>query len=116
MSLAKMSDLEGILKEMVITTKKYESSRLADLVQKNLVRNLRKHFSDVNDLGVKKAPFYVLIGARMPSILAEVSFINHPLEGKRLAMESYRQSIAEALADGVVNYIRTVKTSASAGN
>jgi N-acetylmuramoyl-L-alanine amidase len=50
----------------------------------------------------------------MPSILAEVSFINHPVEGKRLASPSYRQHLAEALAEGVKGYIRTVKL-ASAG-
>lgn len=114
MSLAKMSDLEGIL-EQLFNTKKDESSRLAGIVQKNIVKHLQKHFSQVRDLGVKKAPFYVLIGAQMPSILAEVSFINHPVEGKRLATESYRQRIAEALSAGIQDYIRTVKTSASAG-
>ena len=85
-------------------------------MQKNLVGHLQKHYSGVKDLGVKKAPFYVLIGAQMPSVLAEVSFINHPVEGERLATEGYRQRIAEALSAGVQSYIRTVKASARAGN
>jgi N-acetylmuramoyl-L-alanine amidase len=86
-----------------------ESSRLAGINQDNMIRQLRRNYRDVEDLGVKQAPFYVLIGAQMPSILAEVAFINHPVEGKRLASPVYRQRLAEALAAGIQSYIRTVK-------
>jgi len=108
MSLAKMSDLEDILQE-IFNSKMDESSRLAGSVQKQMMLSLRRHYRDINDLGVKQAPFYVLLGAQMPSILAEVSFINHPVEGKRLSTESYRQRLAEALAAGLKDYISTVK-------
>jgi N-acetylmuramoyl-L-alanine amidase len=113
MAVAKMSDLEDIVQE-IFNSKMDESSRLAGIVQKEMIGHLRRHYRDIKDLGVKQAPFYVLIGAQMPSILAEVSFINHPVEGKRLATASYRQHLAEALAEGVKGYIRTVKL-ASAG-
>lgn len=108
MSLAKMSDLEDILQE-IFNSKMDESSRLAGSVQKQMMLSLRRHYRDVKDLGVKQAPFYVLLGAQMPSILAEVSFINHPVEGKRLSTETYRQRLAEALAAGLKDYISTVK-------
>jgi N-acetylmuramoyl-L-alanine amidase len=113
MAVAKMSDLEDIVQE-IFNSKMDESNRLAGIVQKQMISHLRRHYRDIKDLGVKQAPFYVLIGAQMPSILAEVSFINHPVEGKRLASPSYRQHLAEALAEGVKGYIRTVKL-ASAG-
>ena len=79
-------------------------------VERSLQGALRRRYADVKDLGVKQAPFYVLIGAQMPSILAEVSFINHRTEGRRLADPKYRQLIAQALADGVKRYVRTIKT------
>ncbi len=108
MALAKMSDLEHILKE-IFNSKMDESSRLAESIQKNMVHGLRHKFKGVKNLGVKQAPFYVLIGAEMPSILAEVSFINHPVEGKRLASEQYRQLLVDSLAAGVMDYIQSVK-------
>jgi N-acetylmuramoyl-L-alanine amidase len=109
MSLAKMSDLEEILQE-IFNSKMDESSRLAASVQKTMIQHLRRSYQDIRDLGVKQAPFYVLLGAQMPSILAEVSFINHPMEGRRLSSQAYRQHLAEALSAGVQDYIRTVKT------
>jgi N-acetylmuramoyl-L-alanine amidase len=114
MAVAKMSDLEDIVQE-IFNSKMDESSRLAGIIQDNMIRQLRRNYRDVKDLGVKQAPFYVLIGAQMPSILAEVAFINHPVEGKRLASPVYRQHLAEALAAGIQSYIHTVKM-ASAGH
>jgi N-acetylmuramoyl-L-alanine amidase len=114
MALANMSDLQHLLKE-IYSSKMDESSRFADAVQRSLHGLLRRKYPDVKDLGVKQAPFYVLIGARMPSILAEISFINHRVEGKRLADPAYRQLVAQALADGVRRYARTVKTAAAPG-
>ena len=113
MALANMSDLQGLLKE-IYSSKMDESSRFADAVQRALHGTLRRKYPDVKDLGVKQAPFYVLIGAQMPSVLAEISFINHPKEGRRLADPAYRQIVAQALADGVKRYVRTVKTADAA--
>jgi N-acetylmuramoyl-L-alanine amidase len=111
MALANMSDLQDLLKE-IYTSKMDESSRFADAVQRSLHAALRRKYPDIKDLGVKQAPFYVLIGAQMPSVLAEISFINHKKEGRRLADPLYRQLIAEALAEGVKRYAKTVKTAA----
>ena len=113
MALANMSDLQDLLKE-IYSSKMDESSRFAAAVQRSLHGTLRRKYPDVKDLGVKQAPFYVLIGAQMPSVLAEISFINHKREGKRLGDPAYRQLVAQALADGVKRYVRTVKTADAA--
>ena len=113
MAVANMSDLQQIVKE-IQNSKMDESSQFAARVQRSLHDALHRKYPDVKNLGVKQAPFYVLIGAQMPSILAEVSFINHRKEGRRLADPAYRQLIAQALVDGVKRYVRTVKTASSA--
>jgi N-acetylmuramoyl-L-alanine amidase len=109
MAVANMSDLQQIVRE-IQNSKMDESSQFAARVQRTLHDTLHRAYPDVKNLGVKQAPFYVLIGAQMPSILAEVSFINHRTEGRRLADPKYRQLIAQALADGVKRYVRTIKT------
>jgi N-acetylmuramoyl-L-alanine amidase len=65
--------------------------------------------TNAKDLGVKQAPFQVLIGARMPSVLAEISFITHKQEGTLLKTDDYRQEIAQALFEGVIAYMRALK-------
>ncbi len=108
-STKNISQLQSILNDLMQNSKIKESSRLAGCVQQALVKRLRKSYENVNDLGVKQAPFYVLIGAQMPSILVEVSFISNKMEAKRLATAAYRQKIAEGLADGVQKYISEIK-------
>jgi len=78
-------------------------------VQTAMVRKLRTSNQQVRDLGVKQAPFIVLVGASMPSVLVEVSFLTHTQEGRLLGTGAYRQRIAEALLDGVRRYLRTLK-------
>jgi len=74
-------------------------------VQNSLVRGLKKKYSGIKNLGVKQAPFYVLLGARMPSILIETSFISNKTEGKRLMSDSYQTAVSNAITDGVEKYI-----------
>jgi len=100
-----ISDLDLILSDLMQNTKIEESTRLANLVQNNFVRGMRKKYSGINNLGVKQAPFYVLLGARMPSILIETSFISNKTECKRLMSNSYQTAIASAITDGVEKYI-----------
>ena len=64
--------------------------------------------------GVKQAPFVVLIGATMPSVLAEVSFISNPDEEKRLKTPDYRQKIAESLFQGIKSYAETLSSTKAA--
>ncbi len=103
-----ISDLQVILNDLMLNSKINESNRLARAVHGGLIRKIRRTYY-VRDLRVKQAPFYVLIGARMPSILIEVGFITHPTENRRLANARYRQRLAEALAAGVAAYARQLK-------
>ena len=100
----KMKDLEGLLEAIAANSKLHESRDFAGEVQRALVNALRAVNGEVRDLGVKQAPFFVLIGARMPSVLAEVSFLTNRREADLLATGAYRDRIAEALVQGVLRY------------
>jgi N-acetylmuramoyl-L-alanine amidase len=105
-------ELQDLVKRIVLAEKMTESRELAQRVQ----AALSKAKGTGPDRGVKQAPFVVLIGANMPSILAEVSFISNPDEEKVLRTPAYRQRIAESLLDGVRSYADTlsgVKTASS---
>ncbi|MEW6184471.1 MAG: N-acetylmuramoyl-L-alanine amidase, partial [Thermodesulfobacteriota bacterium] len=96
-STKRISDMQKILKDLMLNTKIDESSRLAGHIQKTLVESLNEKFAPVKNLGVKQAPFYVLIGAQMPSILVETSFISNDRERERLLQEDYLDQIVEGL-------------------
>jgi N-acetylmuramoyl-L-alanine amidase len=104
-----MHQLTDLVKAIALNNKLDESRDLAHLVQTSLVRRLRAADGEVRDLGVKQAPFVVLIGASMPSVLAEISFVTHPQEAQLLRTPAYRQRIAEALFDAIVRYQNTLK-------
>lgn len=99
-----MGDLERILSDRESDYKRDESLRLAHTIQNSIVERLKQSFN-VSNLGVKWALFYVLVGAKMPSILAEVSFISNREEERRLRDDVYRQRIAEGLLSGIKNYL-----------
>jgi N-acetylmuramoyl-L-alanine amidase len=99
------SEIDKILKDLKQDNKLEESLQLAHTVQASLVDTVMPVQKHVVNLGVKRAFFYVLINTQMPSILAEVGFISNPDEEKQLRKESYRQSIAEALYQGVKKYV-----------
>jgi len=80
--------------------------RLARNVQRGLVSHLRGKYQGVVDLGVKRGPFFVLVGAYMPCVLVETAFLTHPVEGRRLARESYRADLAEGLYGGIARFLR----------
>jgi len=105
-STRNISDLETILAGLMRNAKINESMRLASFVQNSLIRKLKQKFSNVKDLGVRQAPFYVLLGAEMPSILIETSFISNPLECRRLMNAKYQEELADAIADGIKGYIK----------
>ena len=96
-----MRQLPDIVKAITLNNKLDESRDLAEIVQGNLVSRLRKTESELPDRGIKQAPLVVLIGASMPSVLAEIGFVSTPEEGGRLKTAKYRQEIAEALRDAV---------------
>ena len=100
-----LNALQLILTDLMNTAKKDESLRLAHYVQENMIGHLESRYK-VTDLGVKQAPFYVLVNARMPSILAEISFISNPEEERLLSDGDHRQEIAEAILKGIKKYIQ----------
>jgi N-acetylmuramoyl-L-alanine amidase len=104
-----MRNLPDIIKAITLNSKLDESRDLAGMVQEALVTRLRRSNKDIRNLGVKKAPFVVLIGAGMPSVLAEVSFLTNKPELALLKSAAYKQRIAEALHAAVMRYRRSLK-------
>jgi N-acetylmuramoyl-L-alanine amidase len=104
-----MHNLPDIVKAIALNNKLDESRDLAAIVQESLVTRLRRVNQDVRNLGVKKAPFVVLIGATMPSVLAEISFLTHRQEAALLKTAAYRQHIAEALHQAIMRYRLALK-------
>ena len=111
-STRNISDLETILSDLMQNAKINESSRLAVHVQKSMNRYLRKHYSRIKSKGVKQAPFYVLLGAQMPAILIETSFISNPRECKRLNNTAYQDRMSEAIVEGIKEYIKETNPTA----
>ncbi len=105
-STRNISDLQFILNDLIKTAKTNESVRLAANVQETLVSTLKARYSKVNSNGIKGAPFYVLVGTRMPSVLVEVSFISNPKEEARLRSGAYLDTIAKGIARGLSKYIK----------
>jgi N-acetylmuramoyl-L-alanine amidase len=100
----KMKDLQSLLETIAANSKLQESREFAGVIQRAMVSELRAAHGEVRDLGVKQAPFFVLIGAHMPSVLAEVSFLTNRREADLLATDAYRERIADALIEGVLHY------------
>ena len=103
-----ISDLQVILNDLMLNSKINESNRLARAVQGKVLGTLRKRYT-VRDLKVKQAPFYVLIGARMPAVLIETGFITNRTNRSRLAGTKYRQMVAEGIARGLKDYAEQLK-------
>jgi N-acetylmuramoyl-L-alanine amidase len=98
-------ELQDLVKKIALKEKIEESREFAADVDKSLAGTLRQKAPAIRDRGVKKAPFIVLIGANMPSILCEISFLSNPTDERNLMRPAYRQKIAEGLYKGVVKYV-----------
>ncbi|HSQ83928.1 MAG TPA: N-acetylmuramoyl-L-alanine amidase, partial [Desulfobacterales bacterium] len=81
-------------------------------VQRSLDRHLRRHYNRIKSKGVKQAPFYVLLGAQMPAILIETSFISNPRECRRLTNTAYQDRMSEAIVEGIKAYIEDTNPTA----
>ena len=103
-----ISDLQTILNDLMLNTKITESSRLAHDVQEGMVSRVRKKYTRARNLGVKQAPFYVLIGAQMPAVLVETGFLTNRTERKRLLSKQYQESVAEGICAGIKTYIKSI--------
>ncbi|HZY62086.1 MAG TPA: N-acetylmuramoyl-L-alanine amidase [Edaphobacter sp.] len=100
-SIHQLSDL---VKKIALKDKIAESREFASDVQESLYEGLEKGNAGLKNRGVKKAPFVVLIGANMPSILAEISFVTNPKDAHQLEEPEYRERVAESLYNGVAKY------------
>jgi N-acetylmuramoyl-L-alanine amidase len=98
-------ELQDLVKKIALKEKIDESREFAADVQESLHNGLATKSSGIRNRGVKKAPFIVLIGANMPSILAEISFVSNPGDERRLETSEYRQRIAESLYRGIAKYV-----------
>lgn len=104
-----LDELSLMFSDLIQGAKMQESISFAHYLQRHLVGNLSLYYEGVKDLGVKKAPFYVLVGAHMPCVLVEVSFIDHPVEGARLITKRYQRLVAQGLYQGIKSYFEEVR-------
>jgi len=104
-----MGALPDLVKTIALNNKLDESRDLAAQIQHAMLDRLRPSNAPIKDLGVKQAPFVVLIGAAMPSVLAEISFVTNPQEAKLLKTPAYRQRIADALFSAIRRYQTSLK-------
>ena len=104
----KVTDLQFILSDMTQNMKLEDSITLAHRLQGSLVSTMTRKMADVKDLGVKKALFYVLVGARMPSVLVEMFFITNKTEGRAMTQDNYQNAVVDSLYDGIQKYNQTV--------
>jgi N-acetylmuramoyl-L-alanine amidase len=102
-------DASLILSDLIQSYKIEESTALAEHVQRAVVAELGARGTPADDRGVKQGPFYVLVGAGMPCVLVEVSFLTHPEEGARLADRAYQDAIAGGLLRGIRRFVENTR-------
>jgi N-acetylmuramoyl-L-alanine amidase len=103
-------DLEDLVKRIARSEKIDESREFAADIQESLAKRIQKNYKVVKDRGVRKAPFVVLIGADMPSILTEISFLSNPADEQLLKKPEHRQRVAEGLYQGVASYLQNLNS------
>jgi N-acetylmuramoyl-L-alanine amidase len=108
-----MGELPDVVKTIALNNKLQESKDFATYVQREMVARLGSG-RNARDIGVKQAPFQVLIGASMPSILSEIAFLTNAQEARSLKQAAHRQKIAEALFNAVRKYQRSLSHGGSA--
>ena len=105
----RLGDMDKILTEILTGARTTESRRLADRIQRNTLSHLKKNGVTVRDGGVKGAPFFVLVGSSMPSVLVEIGYCTNKTEATRLKSSKHRQRIAQGMANGIHAYARSLK-------
>jgi N-acetylmuramoyl-L-alanine amidase len=103
-------ELQDLVKQIARTEKIDESKEFAEDVQDSLAKRVQKAAKPVKNRGVRKAPFVVLIGADMPSILTEISFLSNPADEKMLKQPEHRQRVAEGIYQGVASYLQSLNS------
>lgn len=107
------SDVSWIVSDMIQSYKVEESHGLARQIQASLVAEARRGRRHVRDLGSKPGPFFVLVGAAMPAVLAEVAFVSHPEEARRLRDDAYRKRLVEGLLLGIGRFVENATIAAT---
>ncbi len=100
-----LSDFRDVVERLSTNMKLQESKQFAESIQATLFLNSRRHSEDIKNRGVKRAPFAVLLGLDVPSVLTEVSCLSNPEEERELNSEIHRENIAGYLAAGIFNYL-----------
>jgi N-acetylmuramoyl-L-alanine amidase len=103
-SVSKVSDLQFILTDLMLSSKVKESRHLAERVHEGILKRLRGAKLADPDNGVRSAPFYVLMGARMPAILVEFGYISNKDDAANLKNDAFLQRQAEGLVQGIKQY------------
>jgi N-acetylmuramoyl-L-alanine amidase len=103
-SQAASNEVAQLLASMRLADQATRSTRLSELLQRSALGSLGSRYSDVVDGGVHRAAFYVLVGARMPAVLFETSYISNPTEEQRLGSEDYQDRLADAIANAIRAY------------
>ncbi len=111
-STKKISDLQVILSDLMLNSKIKESHNLAETILDETLDYNEKHYS-IDNNGVRRAPFYVLMGAKMPSILVELGYLTNAKERKRLQTYAYLKRIAWGIANGILAYKKEIQSVAS---
>ena len=101
-----MAEFRELIAGLGDTLKQQESRKLASHIQKNVYETLGRDNRNIINVGIKTAPFVVLLGAEIPSVLAEVTCISNTEEEARLATPAYRDKIAGALERGILSYLK----------
>ena len=105
-----LHDLQDLIKKIARNEKIEESKELAGDIQDTLTERLQLVSHSEKNRGVKKAPFVVLIGANMPSVLSEISFVSNPSDEKLLRKTDQRQRIADGLYRGIATYLDSLNS------
>lgn len=107
-SSKRISDLQAILTDLMLSAKTIESRDLARYVQKRSLDDLHGPFA-TRDRGPHEAPFFVLIGANMPAVLVELGYVTNPTEAKHLASDAYLRQLAKGMTDGILAYKKKIE-------
>ncbi|MGA8673861.1 MAG: N-acetylmuramoyl-L-alanine amidase [Candidatus Acidiferrales bacterium] len=110
LSQESLHDLQDIIKKIARNEKVEESKELASDIQDSLAHRLQLVSQNERNRGVKKAPFVVLIGANMPSVLSEISFISNPSDERLLKKTDQRQRVADGLYRGIASYLESLNS------
>lgn len=107
-SANKLNSLQIILSDITLDSKQEESKNIAGYIQHNVLVQTRKHSHSIKDKGVRSAPFFVLLGARMPSVLVELGYVSNKQDANTLLKTSYRSAVVEGVVEAIASYQKSL--------